>query len=226
MHLLSLLRDVRRRKYISSTSTCSTTGQNNPILAKFETVMTPYSYDLLAEQYKMHQKVEVISKDTVKSSSGILTVTNDTCGCACYTTLKIPCRHIFAIRVFNKKDLFSETLVNNRWRNDFYLDSKVPIIAPSVIKPTVSRQIISKPQRRVLSECQKFKKVRLLTDKLANLISQCGMSEFQDKYNNIEEMLSMYQSGSRVLALSTVKQCKKRKCDSAEPTNKRKRTDL
>ena len=47
---------------------------------------------------------------------GNLSVTSSSCQCGFASTMKLPCRHVFAVRELLKSPLYSEVGVADRWK--------------------------------------------------------------------------------------------------------------
>lgn len=57
----------------------------------------------------------------IKSSEGLLDVSEKHCSCYHFNSCHLPCRHIFAVRRAFKLPLFDEKLILQRWRKDYEL---------------------------------------------------------------------------------------------------------
>ena len=62
-------------------------------------------------------------KFIVDSSNGKLKVTCNTCMCMYWTSMRLPCRHIFAVRDKCHVPLFDPILVTVRWTNAYMRDA-------------------------------------------------------------------------------------------------------
>lgn len=68
------------------------------------------------EQSKYQDRVGNITKDIddVNSSRGIEKVSKNSCPCSFISSMRVPCRHIFAVRTVEKEKFFSELLCDFR----------------------------------------------------------------------------------------------------------------
>lgn len=94
---------------------------------KYMKYLTPYGYQFVAKQLNLMNKVKftkVGSNFQVSSSEGELESTPTSCTCCSWLSMKLPCRHIFAIRVKTGLDIYNETLCDKRWSMDYYRESQ------------------------------------------------------------------------------------------------------
>lgn len=102
---------------------------SNPACVKYIQYLTPYANSFVTKQINLKDKVKFKLADDgecyeVDSSEGLLHVTSTTCECTSWKSMKLPCRHIFAIRVELQFDLFEEELCEKRWSLDYYKESQ------------------------------------------------------------------------------------------------------
>ncbi len=78
---------------------------------QFSLLLTPYAANYVQKQLHLRPKVNVFSDNgvhcTVSSSNGSLDVTVNSCQCTFWTSMHLPCRHIFAIRDNRQVPLYS-----------------------------------------------------------------------------------------------------------------------
>ena len=81
-----------------------------------ELLLTPYATtNYVQKQLHLRTKVNVFSDNEVSSSNGSLDVTANSCQCTFWTSMHLPCRHIFAIRDIRQVPLYSAIGVAPRW---------------------------------------------------------------------------------------------------------------
>ncbi len=90
---------------------------------KFAEFLTPYATTYVHKQLVLHARTN-IQNDTgihceVASSNGLLIVTPNRCQCTFWTSMHLPCRHIFTVREHRHVPLFSTDGVAARWTNDY-----------------------------------------------------------------------------------------------------------
>ena len=54
----------------------------------------------------------------------VFNVSCSTCECASWRSMKLPCRHIFAVREKLEVDPFETALCDERWSSSYYTDSR------------------------------------------------------------------------------------------------------
>ena len=60
----------------------------------------------------------------ISSSEGDLESAPTSCTCCSWISMKLPCQHIFAIRMELGLDVYDETLCDKRWSMDYYRESQ------------------------------------------------------------------------------------------------------
>ena len=109
------LRRERAHKMTRATTTISTVPLDTQEEKNFKEFCTPYAFKFVQSQLKLVDKVPMTEDGKVNSRSGIRNTTEYGCDCTTYTSMNLPCRHIFAVLKYKEEDLFCPTLVNKRW---------------------------------------------------------------------------------------------------------------
>ena len=143
MDCLATLRNERRLRAIKSVTKISTIPLGSATEVKYNQLLTKFAFQKVQEQMKYSSKVVVLSASEVQTTHGILTV-NSSCECSFYSTMKLPCRHMFAMRQFNNEDAFMPDAVNEHWTRE-YNYSYLPQRANEVIDTQVS--ILQTPKK-------------------------------------------------------------------------------
>ena len=102
----------------------STTTEGTVNYMKF---LTPYGYQFVAKQMNLVNKVKIsiVGNDLhLSSSEGVLETTVTSCTCCSWLSMKLPCRHIFAMRMEMKLDVYDESLCDRRWTMEYYRESQ------------------------------------------------------------------------------------------------------
>ena len=130
---LSLLRCLRNER-----DHCTLMAHAKKIVSKFDIdtpehqyseAVTPYAFDYKQKQLSLHCKVSIepTTDDDrefiVNASSGKLKVTCETCACTFWTSMRLPCRHMFAVREKCGLSLFDLSLASVRWTNAYMRDA-------------------------------------------------------------------------------------------------------
>ena len=113
------------------------------------------------------------------------------------------CCHIFNVRLSLHIPIFEEGMVLKRWLRSYHSNgmfdqagcstnnhaSCASGIASDQDCVYVSNLITKSKYSRTLASNQKFQKVQTLCQKLAAIASLCGMSQFRQKYAQIETLV-------------------------------------
>ena len=96
--------------------------------------LTPYAYKFVLKRIELKDRVKIgehadgDSLDQpdflIASSEGNIHVTASTCECTSWKSMKLPCRHILAVRAKLEVDLFEETLCDRRWSANYFKRSQ------------------------------------------------------------------------------------------------------
>ena len=94
-----------------------TVNQEHTPTVQYMSLLTPYAFDHVTGI------VQVITEElndgqmrfSLMSSNGIVEATESTCQCNAWTSMKLPCRHIFMVREKIGADLFDSGLCAVRW---------------------------------------------------------------------------------------------------------------
>ena len=60
----------------------------------------------------------------VHSSRGVEKVSRNSCTCLFFSTMRLPCRHIIAVRQAAGENMYDESLCDIRWTNDFFKNNE------------------------------------------------------------------------------------------------------
>ena len=93
---------------------------------RFTKLLTPYALSYVEKQLALREKVAVVADHGVNcsiSSAGTLTVTTDSCQCTFWTSMNLPCRHMFAVREKRQLPLYSAAGVAQRWTMTYMHDT-------------------------------------------------------------------------------------------------------
>ncbi|XP_016842759.2 uncharacterized protein LOC107981401 isoform X1 [Nasonia vitripennis] len=109
-------------------------------LSDYQNTLTPYAFKYVVEQYNTvsfveHQACTPINDNEYKSTSATRTKICTTVSCSCteYRSMRLPCRHIFFIRMKNNLPLFSPDTYDERWSTLYYkTNQRLLKVAPSI----------------------------------------------------------------------------------------------
>ena len=119
MSVVSILRNERSYWLMKHLSTIPTkpVGETESVYQRY---VTPYALTHIQEQIKYSAKVTVVNETTVETSTGPQIVGDDACTCTYFTHMKLPCRHMFAVKTFKGESLFMPEAVADRWTFAYY----------------------------------------------------------------------------------------------------------
>lgn len=119
--------------------------------------LTPYAFKFVEKQIQLKEKVELCENEDdqfyATSSEGRINVSCSTCQCTSWNSMKLPCRHIFAVREWLEVDLFETALCDQRWSSSYYKQSQ-RIFSDDVHEDSPCFEVVQlpAPKRRILSQ--------------------------------------------------------------------------
>ncbi len=117
--------------------------------------LTPYAYKFVAKQMELKSKVKLTSDNgqfSVSTSEGTKKVNEVTCECMSYQSMKLPCRHVLAVRVNLGFDLFDEDLCDNRWSLSYYKSKQRIFLDGQEHDSSLSVVTVAPPPKKLLSQ--------------------------------------------------------------------------
>ena len=116
--LLSTLREERRYKSIKRVTHASILPRSQ-IEREYSLLLTDYAFQLVQKELGLIEKVKVIDEETTETDNATRHTTTSSCECSTFTSLKLPCRHILAIRTHLGLSVCDPDIVHRRWRKDY-----------------------------------------------------------------------------------------------------------
>ena len=184
---------------------CSIQKKDDTAL-QFQQYLTPHAFKYVEKQLELAQCITIQDEEgsfSVKSSVGEISVTATTCQCTSYTSMSLPCRHIFALRRQQMLDLFDPALVAQRWTLDYYKKGHRMFqpLSDNIQQPSVSLT----PRRRNLNSDQKYKRALQLGQKLASLASECSQ-DYEQKLAILQSLVKVWESGKEAVVVEVILQ--------------------
>ena len=172
---------------------------------RYMNLVTPYALDFIVRQLELAKKVKIQPHGesdvySITSSEGNIRTMINECSCSFNKSMQLPCRHIFAVRLIAKLDLFSNDLCASRWTLAYYhsnhriLAETIPDYDDSSL--TISQQPIM--TKAILSQHEKYHKAFRITQKLTSILSEAPMREFEEKLSTVNGLIRMWEDGSQV----------------------------
>ena len=193
MKSLTSQRNIIRDKDIKATTRVRAKPLQCEVEQEFDSLLTKFSFLKVQKQLELIPKVTVLSNASVKTSKGVLMVTKDSCECAFYTSNRLPCRHIFAIRKYNNEPLYCPEVCDKRWTRT-YTYSHTPQRINQATPVRVS--VIKNPVRKVLCANDKYKKALFEAEKFANTIKHLGIEQFNSCLDKMKQLTNLIASGT------------------------------
>ena len=179
-------------------------------------LLTPYAFGFLKSQLESVQKVTIaqdIDEDScsITTANGSITVSINCCSCGFFTSMKLPCHHILAVRHHKGLPQFHESLCCERWKLSYFLqnhhvyrcnntEDNMSIDGDTADGTHVTQTTIEQ-QARVLTEHEKYRKAFILAQDIAQKLSTKGMDDFEEGMGDLKFLDEMWSKGKRVRIL-------------------------
>ena len=165
--------------------------------AAYSKILTSYALAFVIKQIALAEKVKDIQEDDgiiyrVKTSEGMKTVSLEDCECIFRSSMRLPCRHIFALRKKLGISLFDSQCCAKRWTIGYYRDTQ------RIFCNTIDVSFIDSPKQRKLTQHEKFRKANMLTTELAAVISEASHTHFYRRLELLKDLIDSWKSGTEV----------------------------
>lgn len=120
--------------------------------------LTPYAYKFVAKQLSLAAKVKLQSAAGcneyfyASTSAGTLKVSTTSCECIDWHSMRLPCRHILAVRKARDLDMFDDETCDKRWSIEYYMSSQRVFLPNDDVDHEVSVISFAEPSRKTLSQ--------------------------------------------------------------------------
>ena len=174
---------------------------------------TPYAFSHVRKQLSLVPKVGKFSEQpcgaySVTTSEGCLSVTPTSCLCSFATSMKLPCRHLLALRDSLGLQLFDPVLCHKRWTKSYFYHSH-RIFRQNVEEnneynahPDDFISITIEESRtageNVLSRHDKYRKAFSIAQKIANVASEASGKQFDERLACLKSLLDAWQECEEV----------------------------
>lgn len=178
---------------------------------RYMSFLTPYSFEFVKDQLENASKVQIIQqideKSCVLRSQGrSITTTIDSCPCGFVSAMKLPCKHIFAVRTSQSLSEYEESLCAERWTQKHFTSHHRAYVPTDMSDCDVESHIddtiqIStlEPARAVLSEQQKYRKSFNIGQRLCQQLSTFGMHDFNEGIEVLQSIAHLWEKGKKVV---------------------------
>ena len=166
----------------------------------YSRLLTSYAATFVHKQLELASIVSNISDQNgsyvVNTSEGQKKVTESSCECMFFSSMLLPCRHIFALRSKLAHSLYDPDLCNVRWTTSYYRSTH-RIFTSLSMEGSVD-VTSTKKHRRALSQHQKFRKASILTSELASVANCASRAHFDRRLRLIKNLILYWKNGEEV----------------------------
>lgn len=168
--------------------------------AEYSKLLTSYSLAYVVKQITLSDKVIGIQEENdsyvVQTSEGMRTVSVD-CECTFRKSMKLPCKHMFALRSKLELSLYDGQSCDKRWTSSYYKATQ-RIFSSLPSTPSIDVSIFDSTKQRKLSQHEKFRKATMLTTELAAVASQASHTHFYRRLELLKDLIDSWKSGTEV----------------------------
>lgn len=175
---------------------------------KYMLLVTDQALIYILDQLKVYKSVKIkfdASHERIIKDNGVtLKVTSTTCDCGTWSSLLLPCRHIFAIRQALGVSLFDKDLCNHRWTKDYLRETQRVFNATN---DTVSTPLplLCELERPCLESVEgRLNVIKPLIEIIITSISNSCGNAFTAKLETIQELKSFWENNTDVSVIETV----------------------
>lgn len=169
--------------------------------AQYSRILTSYALAYVIKQITLAEKVKKIQENdgvfSVKTSDGMVNVSRDDCGCIFRKSMKLPCRHMFALSKKLGSSLFDSQWCAERWMSVYYQATQ-RIFSGSPSVPSIEVSFLKSSKHRKLTQHEKFRKANVITTKLAAIVSEASHTHFYRRLELLEDLIENWKSGKEV----------------------------
>ena len=181
------------------------------MLGKYVEVLTPFAFEYVEKQFELSRSVKIledIDEDscTIDAREGRLVTSTESCSCVFTSSMKLPCRHVFATRRSKSLSEYHEGLCVDRWKLQHFLQNYHVFQndTDSHMSEVVVDTISSEPASKVLTEQEKYKKAFQVTQCLAQQLSTVGMKDFEEGLELLKSIKSRWDEGKKLIVTDLV----------------------
>lgn len=166
--------------------------------------VTPYAFQHLRDQLDRVDGVHVVENVgdifRCKPSHGEMITTVSSCSCPFWVTMKLPCRHILAVRATSGVDPYNEGLVDKRWTTAYYRSNQRIFQGQDeeYTSPPCSVTMTVQISPKVLSQQQKFRKAFLTCQRIAQLAAEATRGSYYERIEPLENLVKAWEGGMDV----------------------------
>ena len=121
-----------------------------------------------------------------------------TCTCCFNQQSELPCRHIFSVLTYLGRPLFELSPIPDRWRENYQLFPNNNTLQNVANRGVVDNSdcglevLLCNRKGKPLTRNEKFRKAHTLSKELSSILSDCGMTQFNERYSQLQTILSAW----------------------------------
>lgn len=170
---------------------------------QYSELLTSYASSFVLKQLKMSTNISRMKSSTQNGEYNfekdeVLSVTAKKCSCCFFNSMLLPCRHIFALRRQLDINLFDGDLCAQRWKSLYYR-KKCRLFRDDGISSTVNYDHQTIQPSAVLTEMKRFRVTQLITNKVADVVSEQTGAIFDHQVEQLKTLLDLWGNGKEVL---------------------------
>ena len=210
--ILPVLRNERSYKAVVSYQKVRVVAHalNSP-QAAYTTLLTSYASSFVLHQielsengtYEFHQHAGNNTTYYVQTSEGRMEVSFLKCSCCFFSSMRLPCRHLFQLRANSGVSLYDRNLCDERWTNDYYRskhkylkDKSTDSDIITANDQTVDMSSLSRTNK--MNSHQKYVTAMNVCKKIANTLSQSSQEDFDRKLGQLSSLNELWCNGREV----------------------------
>lgn len=196
----SLNIEKEHRSIINNEKISTAMLPNSSYNAQYRDLLTYYAYSYVEKQIAQINQVvfnNVQGTIAVRIRHNLPFLTDpDKCDCIFYLTMRLPCKHMFALRRQNNMALFHESLCFKRWWKDTQTSRYASNYYLNLNSSNVARVNDVPNANAALSQNQKFAKIHKLLSSISEIMSEKPQHLFDTYYQNLEIFKNFVQGNS------------------------------
>ena len=176
------------------------------VLGKYVELLTPFAFEYVQKQFELSGSVKIledVDEDscTIDAREGRLVTSTESCSCIFTSSMKLPCRHVFATRRHKSLSEYHEDLCADRWKLQHFLQNHhiFQNDTDSHMSEVMVDTIPCEPAPKVLTEQEKYKKAFQVTQCLAQQLSTVGMKDFEEGLELLKSIKSRWDEGKKLI---------------------------
>ncbi|XP_065840465.1 uncharacterized protein [Oscarella lobularis] len=207
----------------------------NDDLKLYEKYLTPFAFNHVEKQFNKIPSVQFTTDSSthflVQHNDGHILAAIDSCSCAFFESMKLPCKHIFAARRRSSLSMYSEDLYDVRWTNSHYrskhyafhgvtADSTLVTSAGSIEANVLDEGSTAAAHQQTLTEQQKYRIAFKIAQKTAESMSHLGSEDFFEYLKKLKSVNNLIMERKPIYLKSEDEECSDGNMDDVDGKSK------